>query len=55
MKKIAILFAVVALSSCGGVAEKCDEKCVDSTSVSIENDTIPMELDTNKVDVIDLN
>jgi hypothetical protein len=52
MKKIAILFAaVVALSSCGGGAEKCEGNCPDSTTVVAPVvDTTVVKADTTKVD-----
>ena len=53
MKKIAILFAsVVALSSCGGGAEKCEGNCADSTAVvaPVVTDSVAPVADTAKVD-----
>lgn len=53
MKKIAILFAaVVALSSCGGGAEKCEGNCSDSTAVvaPVVTESVAPVVDTTKVD-----
>lgn len=51
MKKIAIvLFAAIALTSCGGSSEKCEATCTDSTAVVSPVDTVAPAADTTQVD-----
>lgn len=53
MKKIAIaLFTIVALASCGGGAEKCEDKnCADTCTVApVTTDSVAPVADSAKVD-----